>query len=95
MARQKRKASQESSESAAGEFESSALDALIGEAKTGEDVELLFRRMKKALMERILNGELTHHLGYERGENKRPSFCISRCVTFTNAGTHPRTGSLR
>jgi hypothetical protein len=41
MARQKRK---ESREHSAGEFESSALDALIGEAKTGEDVELLFRR---------------------------------------------------
>ena len=46
------------------------MDALIGEVKTGEDVDLLFRRMKKALMERILNGELTHHLGYERGEDK-------------------------
>lgn len=51
-------------------FDPAALDALIGEAKTAEDVELLFRQMKKVLMERILSGELTHHLGYERGEEK-------------------------
>lgn len=42
-------------------FDTASLDALIGEAKTAEDVELLFRQMKKALMERILSGELTHH----------------------------------
>lgn len=53
-----------------GGFDPAALDALIGDAKTGEDVELLFRRMKKVLMERILSGELTHHLGYGRGEEK-------------------------
>ena len=44
MARQKRRESQESREPSAGEFDSSALDALIGEVKTGEDVELLLRR---------------------------------------------------
>jgi transposase-like protein len=30
----------------------------------------LFRQMKKALMERALAGELTHHLGYAPGEAK-------------------------
>lgn len=28
----------------------------------------LFRQLKKALMERALGGELTHHLGYEKGD---------------------------
>lgn len=28
----------------------------------------LFRRLKKALLERALGAELTHHLGYEKGD---------------------------
>jgi len=52
------------------EFSAEALDALIGDTKTPEDLEALFRRMKKALAERILNAELTHHLGYAPGEEK-------------------------
>ena len=50
------------------EFSEEALDALIGDTKTPEDLDALFRRMKKALAERILNAELTHHLGYAPGE---------------------------
>jgi transposase-like protein len=52
------------------EFSDAALDALIGETKTPEDLEALFRRMKKALAERILNAELTQHLGYAPGDAK-------------------------
>lgn len=48
------------------------LDALIGARRTPDEVEGLFRDMKKALMERILHGELTHHLGYGPGEAKPP-----------------------
>ena len=51
-------------------FDPDALDKLIAENKTAEDVEGLFRQMKKVLMERILSGELTHHLGYDRGAAK-------------------------
>ena len=51
-------------------FDPAALDALIGDAQSAEDVEALFRQMKKALMERMLAGELTHHLGYAPGEPK-------------------------
>jgi transposase-like protein len=54
------------------EFSGEALDALIGDTKTPEDLEALFRRMKKALAERILGAELTHHLGYAPGEAKPP-----------------------
>jgi transposase-like protein len=56
----------------ATQFDPAALDALIGEAKSPAEVDALFRQMKKALMERILSGELTHHLGYAKGE-PRPS----------------------
>jgi len=51
-------------------FNPAALDALIGERRTMDEVDELFRQMKKALMERILDGELTHHLGYAAGEAK-------------------------
>jgi len=37
----------------------SSPDDLMGDAG-------LFRQLKKALMERALGGELTHHLGYEK-----------------------------
>ena len=52
------------------EFSEEALDALIGDAKTPEDLDALFRRMKKALAQRILGAELTQHLGYAAGEAK-------------------------
>jgi len=51
-------------------FDPKALDALIGDAKSPAEVDALFRQMKKVLMERILTGELTHHLGYAKGEPK-------------------------
>ena len=51
-------------------FDPGALDALIGERRSLEEVDELFRQMKKALMERMLRGELTHHLGYAPGEPK-------------------------
>ena len=66
-------------------FDPAALDALIGDASTTEDVETLFRQVKKALMERMLGGELTHHLGYAPGETKPPAQANHR------NGTTPKT----
>ena len=51
-------------------FDPAALDALLGQRRTIGEVDELFRQMKKALMERALAGELTHHLGYAPGEAK-------------------------
>jgi transposase-like protein len=51
-------------------FDPAALDALLGERQSLDEVDELFRQMKKALMERVLAGELTHHLGYAPGEAK-------------------------
>ena len=51
-------------------FDPAALDALLGERRTMGEVDELFRQMKKALMERALAGELTHHLGYAPGDAK-------------------------
>jgi putative transposase len=67
------------------EFSGEALDALIGDTKTPEDLQALFRRMKKALAERILSAELTHHLGYAPGEAKPPEQANHR------NGTTPKT----
>lgn len=52
------------------EFDPEVLDKLLGGRRSAEEVDELFRQMKKALMERIPGGELTHHLGYARGEAK-------------------------
>ena len=52
------------------EFDEAALDALIGETKTPEDLSALFRQMQKRLAERILAAELTEHLGYAPGAEK-------------------------
>ena len=51
-------------------FDPAAIDALLGGRKTMAELDDLFRQMKKHLMERALSGELTHHLGYARGEAK-------------------------
>src|SRR5260221_11338010 len=37
---------------------------------TAPDIEAAMRRFKKALIERALGGELTHHLGYPAGAGK-------------------------
>jgi len=66
-------------------FDPAALDALIGNRTTAGEVEELFRQMKKALMERVLAGELTHHLGYPPGEAKPPEQANHR------NGTTPKT----
>ncbi len=44
------------------------LEELIPGPMTAEGVESIFRQIKKALLERALNAELTHHLGYAKGE---------------------------
>ncbi len=46
------------------------LDQLLAGYEKPEDLtgdDGLFRRLKKALIERALGAELTDHLGYERG----------------------------
>jgi putative transposase len=51
-------------------FDPAAIDAIIGDTKTPAELEALFRAMKRVMVERMLNAELTHHLGYERGAPK-------------------------
>ena len=67
------------------EFDPAAVDALLGDRTTMAEVDELFRQMKKVLMERVLRGELTHHLGYGRGEAKP-----AEQANYRN-GTTPKT----
>ena len=46
------------------------IDALIGGATTAAEMEAIMTRLKKRIFERMLAGELTHHLGYAPGEAK-------------------------
>jgi putative transposase len=46
------------------------IDELMKEYRGPEDFQALFTALKKAVMERALNAELSAHLGYEKGEQK-------------------------
>ena len=61
------------------------LDQLIEGVRTPAELEHLFQDLKRAITERILRAELTHHLGYGEGE--------PRPAGRTNArnGTTPKT----
>src|SRR3982750_52022 len=51
---------------------SEILDQFVGQGPlTPEELDAVVRRFKKALIERALGGELTHHLGSARG-GERP-----------------------
>ena len=60
------------------EFPDAEIDALIAGTKTAADLEVLFSRLKKRMIERILGGELTSHLGYAP-EVSRRSWCRRAC----------------
>ena len=62
------KTSNQSEEKASG-FSPALLDELLGEAKTAQELlgsSGLIKELSKALLERMLAGELSHHLGYEK-----------------------------
>src|SRR2546426_2984340 len=46
------------------------LEQLIPGPMSAGDFESMFRGLKKALLERALGAELSHHLGYKPGEEK-------------------------
>lgn len=53
-------------------FSPELLDELLGESKTASDLlgsSGLLKELSKALMERMLEGEMNHHLGYEKYES--------------------------
>ena len=62
-----------------------ALDTLIAGVETPAQLEDVFRDMKRALVERVLRAELTHHLGYPEGA-ARPAGEVN-----ARNGTTPKT----
>jgi putative transposase len=46
------------------------VDQLVTGPMTPGDVDALFRQLKRAVLEKALGAELTHHLGYERGAGR-------------------------
>lgn len=44
------------------------LEKLVPGPMSAEGVDAMFRQLKKQIIERALNAELTHHLGYPKGE---------------------------
>jgi len=51
-------------------FSDAQIDALVAGATTATEMEAIFAQLKKRLIERMLAGELTSHLGYAPGEAK-------------------------
>ena len=49
-----------------GKFDSATLDKIIADYSKPEDFADLFNDLKKAVIERALEGELGHHLGYPK-----------------------------
>jgi putative transposase len=52
------------------EIPSDLLDQLVTGPMTAESVDAVMRKFKKAILERALGAEMTHHLGYAPGEVK-------------------------
>ena len=61
-------------------FTDAALDELLQGARSPEELDEVFRTLKRAMTERILRAELTDHLGYPEGGTPR------------SASRHPITG---
>ncbi|MBK7922177.1 MAG: hypothetical protein IPJ95_17915 [Gemmatimonadetes bacterium] len=65
MARKKRPA--------ADPQEAAALETLLAQVQTPEQLEAVFRRLKQRMVERVLQAELTEHLGYAPGPAAGPT----------------------
>jgi transposase-like protein len=52
------------------EIPADLLDQFVSGPMTAESVDAVMRKFKKAILERALGAEMTHHLGYEPGADK-------------------------
>ncbi|OGV35467.1 MAG: hypothetical protein A2020_02320 [Lentisphaerae bacterium GWF2_45_14] len=69
------------------------LDELLKDYKVPEDLtgeKGIFRELKKRLLERVLNAELTEHLGYEKNAQKPPT-SEENALTFFMETSVPRS----
>jgi|LauGreDrversion4_2_1035121.scaffolds.fasta_scaffold600019_1 hypothetical protein len=60
-----------------------AIDVLVD---SGADITTLFQQdgimthLKRSLVERVLQGELTYHLGYDRYQHEVYFYCVLSCL---------------
>jgi transposase-like protein len=47
-------------------FNDETIDGLLKPGQTAEDINALLKQLTKAILERAMQGELTHHLGYAK-----------------------------
>lgn len=80
-----RKQSKTAAAQAVAAIDPQVLAALVPGPLSREQAEELFGRLKKAVYERALGGELTHHLGYAPGEPRPPE------QTNHRNGSSPKT----
>jgi len=52
------------------EAQAEAIDALIADVQTPEQLEVVFRALKQRMVEQVLQAELTEHLGYPPGAGR-------------------------
>lgn len=69
------------------------LDELMKGYSGPEDFESLFKALKKGLMERALNAELSAHLGYEKGQDK-PAGVANHRNGASSKTVHGESGAL-
>src|SRR5690349_18964483 len=70
------------------------IDELVSGCKTESDLfgpEGVFTRLKGAVMSRLLEAEMTHHLGHERGQPRRGTNARNG---FSRKTVHTETGSV-
>lgn len=75
----------------AGALSPEVLDALVKDAQSNGGslgVQELLNQMTKAVLERALDTELPHHLGYEKGDPARAGTGNSRNGRSTKEGVH-------
>lgn len=71
------------------------LDELLKDYKNPEDLTAkdgIFKQLQKVLIQRVLETEITHHLGYKKNDKQDNSFSNHRNGKFkkklhTNSGT--------
>jgi len=62
------------------------LDQVVKGPMTQEEVEAVWRSLKKAVIERAMGGEMAHHLGYPPGEAKSAEQANYRNGTSSKKG---------
>ena len=68
-----RKPKSSTSEAPLAPIPAEVLDQFVGQGPlTPDELDAVVRRFKKAIIERALGGELTHHLGYAPGGRQAP-----------------------